>query len=62
MEPDKELQIAGIMTSVQNMELPQIPSFITAHKSFTSVPQVSPMPLALTFPHLTMVYAVPRNN
>lgn len=41
MEPDKELQLSGIMTSVQNVELPQTSSFVT--KSFTPVSQVSPM-------------------
>lgn len=41
MEPDKELQIPGIMTAVQKVELPQIASFVT--KSFTPVPQVSPI-------------------
>lgn len=39
MEPDKELQIPGIMTAVQ--KVPQIASFVT--KSLTPVPQVSPI-------------------
>lgn len=62
MEPHKEFQIPGIMTSVQNIELPQTSSFVTAHKSLMSVPQVSPMAQTLTFPHPTIVYAVPRHK
>lgn len=62
MESNKELQIPGTMTSVQNLELPQTSSFVTAHKSLMFVPQVSPLAQTLTFPHLTMIYAVPRHN